>query len=190
MLCAVVPRDPADPIPKPALGITHATDIDALADSLLRWAEANEFLGGAFPFYCVYLFDVYNLTAELLGGEVEECGDSHFAEFALPYLCREFARLDGVCYHLDGLGNLPNLDVLCQEPNLHLIQWVPGAGHERDDWTGLSERIDELAKGMMRGGTVASFEQWYDKHKAPWQYWSIYPKSPAEFSTCLRNLGV
>lgn len=321
MLCAGFPRDPANPVPKPALGITRKTDIAALADSLVKWADANEFLGGAFPFYCVYLFDVYNQTAELLGGKVEECGDSHgmipfiddldtaeltidlhsptakrlssivhqlrercgdsllisasaiggnldtleaargsfqllldlndnpagvhrclkqvddaaaqlldfhaelydfeafgsicrhgmysrgkvgvpqcdfgymigphhFAEFALPYLRREFARLDGVCYHLDGLGNLPNLDVLCREPDLHLIQWVPGAGHEKEDWSQLSERIDELGKGMMRGGTIATFEQWYDTHKAPCQYWSVYAKSPDEISACLTNLGV
>ena len=319
MLCATVPHDPAHPVPKPSLGITQKTDIDALADSLLEWAAANEFLGGAFPFYCVYLFDVYNLTARLLGGEVEECGDSHgmipfiddldtaelaidlqspsarrlqavterlrercgdsvlisacaiggnldaleaargsfqllldlndnpagvhrcleqvdaavgqvldfqaelydfetmgsvcrhgmysrgrvgipqcdfgymigpkhFAEFAMPYLRREFARLDGVCYHLDGIGNLPNLGILCEEPNLHLIQWVPGTGHEHEDWSWLSEQIDELGKGMMRGGSIATFEQWHSRHSAPWQYWNIYEKSPETISACLRNL--
>ena len=60
-------------------------------------------------------------------------GPQRFRDFTLPYLQREFARLDGVCYHLDGIGNLPNLERLCSEPRLHLIQWVPGAGHERDD---------------------------------------------------------
>ena len=321
VLCAVVPKDPGNPVPKPPLGITRATDLEALADSLLRWARANEFVGGAIPSYCVYLFDVYNLTGVLLGGEVEECGDSHrmipfvddldtaelavdpgsevvprlrdivgrlrarcgeevlisacaiggnldvleavrgstqllfdlvdnpegvhrclrqiddvvawelelfadlcefetygsicrhgmytagragvpqcdfgymigpqrFAEYALPYLRREFARLDGVCYHLDGVGNLPNLEALCAEPDLHLIQWVPGAGHERDDWSWLRQRIDELGKGQILGGTVETFEAWYATHTAPWQYWSIRADSAGEVTACLRSLGV
>ncbi len=35
MLSAVVPKDPANPVDKPKLGITRKTDIDALADHLL-----------------------------------------------------------------------------------------------------------------------------------------------------------
>ena len=321
MLCAIVPREPGRAVPKPAVGITRGTDLEALADSLLAWAAANEFVGGAIPFYCVYLFDVYNLTGMALGGKVEECGDSHrmvpfvddldaaelavdpdsdllsrlgdivarlrarcgeeilisasaiggnldvleairgstqllldlvdnpdgvhrclrqidevcaweleqfaalyqfdtygsvcrhgmyttgkvgvpqcdfgymigperFSEFALPYLRREFARLDGVCYHLDGVGNLPNLEALCAEPSVHLIQWVPGAGHERDDWSWLRQRIDELGKGQILGGTVETFESWYAGHRAPWQYWSIHVDSADAVTGCLRNLGV
>lgn len=321
MLCAVIPRDAAQPVGKPALGITHKTDIDALADSLRTWVDANEFLGGALPFYCVYLFDAYNLTAGFLGGKTTECGDSHrmipfvdsldsaelaftpdadvasrlkdivaqlrrlcgdsilisacsisgnldaleaargcsrllldlydnpdgvhrclkqvdkaaaqilefnaelfefeqfgsicrhgmysrgrigvpqcdfgymigpehFKEFALPYLRQEFGRLDGVCYHLDGPGNLPNLDALCAEPDLHLIQWVAGTGNESQDWSHICERVDQLGKGMLRSGTVDVFEEWYDKHSAPWQHWNIATQSAAEFSSALKNLGV
>lgn len=320
MLNAVVPNDPGSPVPKPPLGITWKTDLDALADSLLRWEAANVFLGGAIPGYCVYLFDVYNPLGVFLGGQVEECGDSHrmipfvhdldtarlefdrssplaarlgdiagrlrercegrvlisasaiganldaleavrgstellmdlvdnpggvqrclaqidaaaaqmlafhaelydfaawgslcrhgmysrgrvgvpqcdfgymigprhFAEFAMPWLRREFARLDGVCYHLDGIGNLPNLEALCAEPRLHLIQWVPGTGHERDDWSALRERIAGLGKGQMLGGTVRSFAAWYARHPSPWQHWSIGGTPRADILACLRDLG-
>ena len=319
MLCAIIPHDPANQVPKPALGITQKTDINTLADSLLRWADANEFLGGAIPFYCVYLFDFYNLPAAFLGGKVKDggntqsmipfiddldtaelvfnpdaevaaklrdvvrqlkqrCGDSilisasalagnldtleaargntrllldlhdnpdgvhhcleqvdkavsqildlqaelfdfetfgsicrhgmysrgrigvpqcdfgymigpeHFRAFALPYLHREFARLDGVCYHLDGLGNLPNLEILCKEPDLHLIQWVPGAGHRHENWTHVWEKVDALGKGMLRWGTVEEFEKWHSQHKAPWQYWNISTESVEEFSGCLDSI--
>jgi hypothetical protein len=319
MLCAVLPKDPAHPVPKPYIGITWKTDLDALATNLLRWDESNDFLGGALPFYCVYLFDVYNFIGAFLGGKVEECGDSHhmipfvtdldtaqlvfdseaevasrlrritaylrdrcgdrilisasaigsnldaleairgstqllldlednaqgvhrclaqidaaaerllafhaelydfdtygsvcrhglysagrvgvpqcdfgymigperFREFAFPYLQQEFARLNGVCYHLDGIGNLPNLELLCRDPNLHLIQWVPGTGHDQDDWSWLREKIDALGKGEMAYGTIRDFERWYAAHTAPWQYWNICNSTAEDITACLRNL--
>jgi hypothetical protein len=319
MLSAQLPKDPAHPVKKPALGITWQTDLDALAAELLRWEQATEFLGGALPFYCVYLFDVYNVVGSFLGGRTEECGGSHrmipfvedlnraelvfnpdapiagrlarvvaqlrercgdrilisasaigsnldtleairgserllmdleenpegvhrclaqidqaaaqllefhaklyefdtygsvcrhgmysagrvgvpqcdfgymigpdrFREFAFPYLQREFARLDGVCYHLDGVGNLPNLELLCGEPRLHLIQWVPGTGHDHEDWSGVREKINALGKGQMLSGTIPSFEIWYATHTAPWQHWNIGKCTATEFTACLRNL--
>jgi len=321
MLCATLPKDPARPVPKPPLGITAETDLDALAADLLRWEEATVFLGGALPFYCVYLFDGYNLVGEFLGGEVRRCGDSthmvpfvtdldaaelafnaavpvaerlrnvtmhlrercgdrvlisasalaanldtleavrgsmqllmdmednpqgvhrclaqidaaaaqvlefqsklydfdtfgsvcrhglysrgrvgvpqcdfgymigpeRFRDFAMPYLRQEFARLNGVCYHLDGIGNLPNLEMLCGEPNLHVIQWVAGVGHYEEDWTWLYEKVDALGKGQMRRGSVRDFEHWYAKHTSPWQYWIISDSTPDEVAACLHNIRV
>ncbi len=321
MLSAVTPKDPAHPVNKPPLGITAGSDLDAIADRLLAWEDANRFQGGAFPFYCVYLFDVFNLTGMFLGGEVEECGDSHrmipfvddlnridlrfnpdcavadrlrrivthlrqrcgdrilisasaiagnldvldairgstqlltdliddpegvhrclnqidhavaqeldffadlydfetygsvcrhgmyssgkvgvpqcdfgymigpdhFSRFAYPYLKREFARLDGVCYHLDGIGNLPNLEPLCADPNLHLIQWVPGTGHDHEDWSWLREKIDGLGKGQMLHGNIQDFEHWYANHRAPYQYWSIHGSSTDAITACLNQLSV
>jgi hypothetical protein len=115
-------------------------------------------------------------------------GPERFRDFAFPYLQREFARLDGVCYHLDGIGNLPNLELLCGEPRLHLIQWVPGTGHERDDWSWLREKIDSLGKGQMLRGTVGDFERWYATHTAPWQYWTLGGSTADEIAACVRNL--
>ena len=321
MLNAIVPKDPNNVVPKPTLGLTSGTDIDALCDDLLCWAESNEFLGGALPFYCVYLFDVYNLPAACLGGKVEEAGTNcyhmipfindlntaqlkfnrncavlkrletivtqlrercgneimisacaiggnldaleaargstellmdlydnpagvhrclkqiddvaaqlldyfaelyefntfgsvcrhglysrgkvgipqcdfgymigpeSFLEFAMPYLRREFARLNSVCYHLDGEGNLANLDLLCGNDDLHLIQWVPGSGHEGEDWTRIFEMVDEFGKGGLRSGTVKNFEEWFRKHKAPWQCWNISVKTSSEFRKLLDKIG-
>lgn len=318
MLSAVLPKDPANPVDKPKLGITHKTDIDALADHLLEWARTNAFLGGAIPFYCIYIFDVYSVTGALMGAEVrasgnshsmvpfldeldpdkiqlhpdgpvadrirsiaarlkERCGEEllifgnsingnldaleairgnsrllmdlydnpdgvhscldacdrvvaeildmyadiyefekfgcicrhgmynrgkvsvpqcdfgymispdHFEEFAYPYLAREFERLDGVCYHLDGIGNLPNLELLCSDPNLHIIQWVPGAGKSREDWTHVYEKTNKLGRGCMRSGSIQSFESWYENHKAPFEYWNIKTDSADEFNKCLEK---
>jgi hypothetical protein len=45
---------------------------------------------------------------------------------------RECAHMDRCIYHLDGPQALRFLDRVMAIPNLHAIQWVPGAGH--DDW--------------------------------------------------------
>ena len=81
-----------------------------------------------------------------------------------------------------------NLELLCTDPNLHLIQWVPGTGHERDDWSAVREKIDTLGKGQMLGGTIRDFERWYAGHKAPCLYWSVRNSTADDISACLRNL--
>lgn len=319
-LCVVVPKDPANPVAKPPLGITRKTDIDALCDQLLAWEQNNHFLGGAIPFYCVYLFDAYNILGLFLGGQVEGVGDSyhmipfvddldsaeihfdpdaevahrlrkivdqirdrvgekilisgqsisanldtleairgserllvdlidnpagvhrcldlvdqaaaeelaffaelydyetygciarhgmyhrglvsvpqcdfgymigpdHFREFAYPYLSREFARLDGVCYHLDGVGNLPNLELLCSDENLHIIQWVAGAGQEGKDWSWLIPKIDQLGKGQLLGGTMERFDHMVESRQSPWLYWMGRSESVEEVNARLKDIG-
>lgn len=52
-----------------------------------------------------------------------------FREFALPTLERDCGRLDHVFYHLDGVGELPHLDMLLGLERLAGVQWIPGAGN-------------------------------------------------------------
>lgn len=283
MINAIIPKPGVKATPKPPLGITEETDIDALCDQLLAWENTHDFLGGAIPFYCVYFFDIYSVMGSFLGGQVErsttgnsvhmlpfvddlenaelkfrhdaplinrfketvkylknrlrdkvlvtcdcftggnldtleairgstkllidlydnpegvhhclrqiqsanqhvvelfteifeyerygsicrhglynrgkisvpQCDFAYmidpemFNQFALPYLKQEFDQLDGVCYHLDGVGNLPNWKVLCGQDNLHLIQWVPGEGNDKTDWSGLFKDIANAGKGLL-----------------------------------------
>jgi hypothetical protein len=81
-----------------------------------------------------------------------------------------------------------NLELLCGDPNLHLIQWVPGTGHDHDDWSGLREQINALGKGQILGGTIRDFERWFSTHTAPCQYWNIHGSTPVDIAACLRNL--
>ena len=55
-----------------------------------------------------------------------------FEDVFLPGIERECAYMDRNIYHLDGPNALRYLDRLMEIPNLHAIQWVPGAG--QDDW--------------------------------------------------------
>lgn len=110
-----------------------------------------------------------------------------FREFAIPYLHSEMKRLDGVEYHLDGPEAICHLEAVCELPEVHLIQWVPGAGNERRDWTALFDRIDALGKGQLRGGSRAGFEAACQRYSSPWLYWMMSGASAAEVNELTRQ---
>ncbi|NQU09586.1 hypothetical protein HQ590_02250 [bacterium] len=51
-----------------------------------------------------------------------------FAEFVVPHLTRQCARLDYTLYHLDGPRAIRHLPQLVRVPGLTAIEWTPGAG--------------------------------------------------------------
>jgi len=55
-----------------------------------------------------------------------------FEEVFLPGIVRECRHMNRSIYHLDGPKALRFLDTLLAIPEIHAIQWVPGAGN--DDW--------------------------------------------------------
>ncbi len=98
-------------------------------------------------------------------------GPEMFAEFVLPHLKQEMAQLDAVEYHLDGPGAIKHLEALCSIEKLEVVQWVPGAGNERQDWTSLFRRIDQLGKGHL--ASVENIESLRD-HWTSYQSRRIY----------------
>jgi hypothetical protein len=70
-----------------------------------------------------------------------------FERFVMPDLVACCGYLDAGFYHLDGLGQIPHLDLLLGLPRLRGIQWIPGDGapppHE---WLGLLKRIIDGGK--------------------------------------------
>ena len=70
-----------------------------------------------------------------------------FRKFVLPDLKACCDRLEYSFYHLDGVGELPHLDQMLAIPNLHGIQWVPGAGKPPpSEWPELLDRIRSAGK--------------------------------------------
>lgn len=70
-----------------------------------------------------------------------------FREFVLPDLKACCDRLEYSFYHLDGIGELPHLDDLLSIPNLHGIQWIPGAGKPSpSEWPEVLDRIRSAGK--------------------------------------------
>jgi hypothetical protein len=57
--------------------------------------------------------------------------------------------VDHRIYHLDGPGAIHHLDTLLDLPELHAIQWVPGAGQEEImQWIPLIQRIQSKGKAV------------------------------------------
>ena len=77
---------------------------------------------------------------------------AHFEEFIVPELEAGTETLDHTIYHLDGPGALHHLDRLLDLPELHAIQWTPGAGQPSGlAWLDLYKRVQAKGKGLYVG---------------------------------------
>ena len=70
-----------------------------------------------------------------------------FNQLFLPPLIEMMHTVDHTTYHLDGPGAIRHFDALLSLPELHAVQWVPGAGHEDVmQWIPLIQRIQRGGK--------------------------------------------
>lgn len=75
--------------------------------------------------------------------------DASFRDLFLDGIVRECRHMDRNLYHLDGPQALRYLDLLLDIPEIHAIQWVPGAGHGYwGDWIEVYQRIQAKGKAM------------------------------------------
>ena len=74
-------------------------------------------------------------------------------------------------------------------PEIHAVQWVPGAGNERRDWSALYRRIDDLGKGQLRGGPIPAFERACEDLKAGHLFWTVGGSSRDEIERCVDEEG-
>lgn len=111
-----------------------------------------------------------------------------FREFVVPYLAKEMQRLNAVEYHLDGPDAIRHLDALCEIEGLDLIQWVPGAGQERKDWSELFDRIDAFGKGQIRGGGPETIKNLWQKYRSRKLFFTLSAESRSEVEDCLAEL--
>ncbi len=72
-----------------------------------------------------------------------------YEEVFLPEIVRECRHMDRNIYHLDGPQALRFLDTLLALPEIHAIQWVPGAGRDHwSDWISIYQRIQAAHKAF------------------------------------------
>ncbi len=72
-----------------------------------------------------------------------------FEDIFLPGIIRECQHMDRCIYHLDGPQALRYLDRLLDVPEIHAIQWVPGAGHDYwADWIEVYQRMQSRKKAF------------------------------------------
>jgi len=72
-----------------------------------------------------------------------------FRRLFLPPLLQTMHTVDHRIYHLDGVCALQHLDTLLELPEIHAIQWVPGAGREAIlQWVPMLQRIQAKGKAL------------------------------------------
>lgn len=104
----------------------------------------------------------------------------HFREFVLPSLEYEISCLDHAIYHLDGIGELRHLDDLLAIPNLHTIQWIPGAGQpQAPEWIELLQRIQKAGKSVQVYSTVEEAKAVHP-HLEPHKTFYLIPECESE----------
>lgn len=70
-----------------------------------------------------------------------------FERFVLPDISACCESLDYAFYHLDGVGQLPHLEMLLSLERLRGIQWVPGDGQpQAEKWLPLLKKIRQSGK--------------------------------------------
>lgn len=80
-------------------------------------------------------------------------------EFLLPGLLKQARHVDHAMLHLDGPAALDKLDMLLESPEIHGIQWQPGAAHRpKIQWIPLMQRILKAGKLLYTGCTAAEVE--------------------------------
>ncbi len=76
----------------------------------------------------------------------------HFEEFVLPDLVEQAKHIERPVYHLDGVGELPHLDMILDIPGLVGIQWAPGAGEAPEwdaKWFDVIRKIQDKKKNVI-----------------------------------------
>jgi hypothetical protein len=70
-----------------------------------------------------------------------------FERYVLPDLVTCCDALEHPFFHLDGVGQIRHLDLLCSLERLHGIQWIPGDGQPPpEEWLPLLKRIRDANK--------------------------------------------
>ena len=82
---------------------------------------------------------------------------AQFEEFVLPDLVRQVEHMPRSIYHLDGVGEIPHVDMLLDIPGLNGIQWTAGAGNEplySEKWFPLYKKIQDKKKNLVLLGAI------------------------------------
>lgn len=77
---------------------------------------------------------------------------AQFEEFVLPHLVEQVNHMERSVYHLDGIGEIPHLDMLLDIDGLTAIQWVPGGGQPQkweEKWFPLYKKIQDKKKNII-----------------------------------------
>ncbi len=86
---------------------------------------------------------------------------AQFEQFVLEDVADQAKYMDRSIYHLDGVGELPHLDMLLDIPELTGIQWVPGAGEAEvwdEKWFDIYKKIQDKNKNLVLTGGLGEYD--------------------------------
>lgn len=115
-----------------------------------------------------------------------------FKTFTLPSLKKDCEILNHTIYHLDGIGQIPHLDILLSLDKLNAIQWVPGDGQPNAPyWIELYKRIEAAGKGIHVLGSADDFMKVYSQVKKGLYFSGWFGQNDrAVAEKLLREIGV
>ncbi len=77
-------------------------------------------------------------------------GPTHFRELFLPEIAREAAAAGRAVFHLDGPDAARHIDSLLEVPEIHAIQFTPGAGSPSAlAWLPMLRRIQQKRRSLL-----------------------------------------
>jgi len=83
-----------------------------------------------------------------------------FAQFAMPRLRRGIQDIPHSTYHLDGVGQIPHLELMLSTNELDVLQWVPGDGKPpQGEWPDIYRSIAKSGKKTQVIHGIDSFRQ-------------------------------
>jgi len=91
-------------------------------------------------------------------------GPEMFDRFVRPEIAACCQWLPNNFYHLDGVGQLPHLDLLLSIPELKGVQWIPGDGKPSACWwPEVIAKIRKVGKLVQVYGPMRAFDHLVDK---------------------------
>ena len=89
--------------------------------------------------------------------------ETMFEEVFIPGIIRECRHMDRNIYHLDGPQALRFLDRLLAIPEIHAIQWVPGAGqNDWKRWIDVYRRVQAAGKAFCLAVPVGDLDRLFE----------------------------
>lgn len=125
------------------------------------WWQAYQFFNGLLqpvnPGYSDWSRMLYTQPGYILQCDFSYMvGPEMYRTFMLDEIRRSTERLEQCIFHLDGVGELPHLDMLLDLPRLGGIQWIPGDGQPpQRAWPQVYHKIIAAGKrAQMLGGPL------------------------------------
>ena len=112
-----------------------------------------------------------------------------YQEMFLPAIHRQMDFLDYSIYHVDGVEAFRHVDLLCQEPRLHALQILPGAGKPSPlHYLDVLKKVQRSGKNLHIGLSVEDVKPALELLSARGLYLQVWCRTETEARQLLQNV--